>query len=106
MKWFMLMLSPLLLVTVVASSWAVGPVSTNTQTQPMLQCRQRFESMDTNHDGKVSKEEFMAAYQCPAAKPAFESIAKGKNYITQDEFCANKGRQGYGHGGTGKNGKQ
>ena len=107
MKWLTLTFTALLfLATVMAvSSWAADQSSATAQTRPMMQCQQRFASMDANHDGEGTKEEFMAGTQHgPNAEQVFDSMAQGKGYITQEEFCANKGR--HGHGGMGKGGKQ
>jgi len=106
MKWLTLMFSTLFLATMmVASSWSADQSSTATQTRPMMQCQQRFASMDADHNGQVTKEEFMAGGQHgPNAEQVFGSMAQGEGYITQEEFCANKGR--HGHGAMGKGGKQ
>jgi len=84
---------------------------------PRLGCQDRFDAMDTNKDGKVTKEEFMAA---PHGKGYPEQMfnamdVKGQGYITKDQFCSGKGMgmgkgmgkgmgQGMGQGqGTGTN---
>ncbi len=78
--------------------------SSTGQNQPRLQCQQRFSAMDTDHNGQVSEAEFMAVpHRRVNAKQMFQSMARGKGYITQAEFCANKGLGG--RGGNGRGGK-
>lgn len=60
---------------------------------PKMMCRDRFDAMDTNHDGVVTKEEFMAVKH-PAGRG--EEVFKlrdtnGNGVLTKDEFCAGKG---------------
>ena len=71
------------------------------QGAPMMGCQQRFDSMDTDKDGKVTKDEFMKA---PHGKgnpdQMFKSMdVKGQNFLTKDDFCSGKGM---GRGGMGK----
>lgn len=108
MRWLMLMLSFIFVsVMMVGSTWAAGPGASGNQARPMLQCQQRFTGMDTNNDGKVTQKEFMAApHGRSNPQQVFESMAQGKNYITSEEFCANKGRHGGGYGGRGKGSMQ
>ena len=82
---------------------------------PMMGCQQRFDAMDTNKDGKVSKDEFMAApHQRDNPEQMFKTMDVHKRgYLTKDEFCSGKGMgmgrgmgQGMGKGmgqGTGPN---
>jgi hypothetical protein len=81
---------------------------------PKMGCQQRFDSLDTNKDGLVTKEEFMAS---PHPKGNAEQMfkardANGDGSLTKDEFCSGKGMgmgQGMGKGmgqqgqGTGTN---
>lgn len=58
-----------------------------------IQCMERFKSMDTNHDGAVSLEEF-TTIQHHRGYP--EEIFKSKDInkdgsLTQEELCAAKG---------------
>jgi hypothetical protein len=60
---------------------------------PMMGCQERFDAMDANKDGKVSKDEFMKA---PHGKgnpeQMFKSMdVKGQGYLTKDELCSGKG---------------
>jgi hypothetical protein len=65
-------------------------------------CQERFDAMDTNKDGKVSKDEFLAA---PHYKGNAEQMFKAmdvneRGYVTRDEFCSGKGMgMGKGMGG-------
>jgi hypothetical protein len=77
------------------------------QGPPMMGCQQRLDSMDTNKDGKVSKEEFMAHFE----KMFISTDVDGDGFLTKDELCSGKGMgmgQGMGKGmmgqgqGTGK----
>ena len=79
---------------------------------PMMGCQQRFDSLDTNKDGQVTKEEFMAApHHRGNAEQMFKTMdATGDSSLTQDEFCSGKGMgQGMGKGmgkGQGKGANQ
>jgi hypothetical protein len=66
---------------------------------PMMGCQQRFDTMDTNKDGKVSKEEFLAApHQRENPEQIFKEMdTNGHGYLTKDEFCSGKG-MGMGRG--------
>jgi hypothetical protein len=70
---------------------------------PMMGCQQRFDAMDTNKDGQVSKDEFLAApHQRENPEQMFKARdVNGRGYLTKDEFCSGKG-MGMGKGmGTG-----
>lgn len=73
------------------------------QTGPVMQCQGKFEQLDTNKDGKVSYEEFIAVSH-PGGQAELIFKARDKDadgFLTVEEFC-----QGKGHGkGTGA-GKQ
>jgi hypothetical protein len=73
---------------------------------PMMGCQQRFDAMDTNKDGQVSKDEFLAApHQRENPEQMFKAMdVKGRGYLTKDEFCSGTGMgQGMGTGmGMGK----
>ena len=69
---------------------------------PMMGCQQRFDSMDTNKDGQVTKDEFMAApHHRGNAEQMFKTMdVNGRGYVTKDEFCSGKGMgMGKGMGG-------
>jgi hypothetical protein len=76
---------------------------------PMMECQQRFGSMDTNKDGQVSKDEFLAApHQRDNSEQTFKAMdVNGRGSLTKDQFCSGKGMgmgQGTGKGmGTGTN---
>lgn len=69
------------------------------QGAPMTGCQQRFESMDANHDRKVTKEEFMAVPQGGGyPEEMFNAMDVNKQgFITKDQFCSGKGK-GMGQG--------
>jgi hypothetical protein len=56
-------------------------------------CQARFDSLDTNKDGKVSKDEFLATPHPPGnAEKMFKTMdADGDGYLTKGEFCGRKG---------------
>ena len=60
---------------------------------PMMGCQQRFDSLDTNKDGQVTKEEFMAApHQRGNPEQMFKTMdVNGDGSLTKDEFCSGKG---------------
>ncbi len=63
------------------------------QSAPRLGCQERFDAMDTNHDGKLTKEEFMAAPHrgCDPEQMFTAMDGSGRGYITREEFCSGKG---------------
>ena len=69
-------------------------------TPPMMGCQQRFDSIDTDHNGQVSKEEFAAHTQEMFSK----MDANGDGVLTKDELACCKGMgggcmgKGMGHG--------
>jgi hypothetical protein len=70
------------------------------QGAPSLGCQERFDAMDTNKDGKLSKDEFLAApHQRGNPEEMFKAMdVNGRGYLTKDEFCSGKG-MGRGMGG-------
>jgi hypothetical protein len=63
------------------------------QGAPKMGCQQRFDAMDANKDGQVTKDEFMKA---PHGKGNPEQMFKsmdvnGQGYLTKDQFCSGKG---------------
>jgi hypothetical protein len=69
---------------------------------PMMGCQQRFDSLDTDKDGKVTKDEFMKApHQRGYPEQMFKTMdANGDGSLTKDEFCSGKGMgKGKGMGG-------
>ncbi len=60
---------------------------------PMMGCQQRFDAMDTNKDGQVSKDEFLATpHQRDNPEERFKARdVNGRGYLTKDEFCSGKG---------------
>ena len=72
------------------------------QGSPRLSCQERFDALDTNHDGKLTLEEFMAApHRRGNAEERFKAMdVNGHGYITKEEFCSGRGmgRRGMGRG--------
>jgi Ca2+-binding EF-hand superfamily protein len=72
---------------------------------PGMSCQDRFDSMDTNHDGKLSLEEFTAAPHHHRGNPEemFKAMdVNGHGYVTKDEFCSAMAKHRHGMGqGTG-----
>jgi hypothetical protein len=77
---------------------------------PMMGCQQRFDSLDTDKSGMVTKDEFMKApHHRGDAEQMFETMDVNKDSsLTKDEFCSGKGK-GMGRGmgqGQGKGASQ
>ena len=68
----------------------------------MMGCQQRFDAMDTNKDGQISKDEFLAApHKGGNPEQMFKAMdVNGRGYLTKDEFCSGKG-MGMGKGMSG-----
>ncbi len=64
------------------------------QGSPRLGCQQRFNELDANKDGKVTKEEFLAVpHHRGNAEQNFKAMdVNGDGSLTKQEFCAGKGR--------------
>jgi hypothetical protein len=69
---------------------------------PMMGCQQRFDAMDTNKDGQVTKDEFLAApHHRSNAEQMFNTMdVNGRGYLTKDDLCSGKG-MGMGKGMSG-----
>ena len=54
----------------------------------------RFDSIDTDNDGKISKEEWISAHpDQPQAEAVFDEIdTDGNGYLTKEELKGTKGR--------------
>ncbi len=65
------------------------------QQRPRMMCPDRFKAMDTDKDGVVTKDEFMAGPHRGIGKPiedAFTSTdADANGKLTVEEFCAGRG---------------
>jgi hypothetical protein len=62
---------------------------------PRLKCNARFDALDTNHDGVVTREEFLSARHRRGwkAQDRFNRLdVNGDGVLTREEFCAKKGR--------------
>lgn len=85
----------MILTGMFGSSWAADQSQPGQpgQSAPRMMCRDRFDAMDTNHDGVVTKEELMAVDH-PGGRG--EEVFKSRDTntdgtLTKDEFCAGKG---------------
>jgi hypothetical protein len=63
-------------------------------TAPKYGCQQRFDELDANKDGKITKEEFFAIpHHMANAEQNFKAMdVNGDGSLTKEEFCASKGR--------------
>jgi hypothetical protein len=63
------------------------------QRHPRMRCQERFDAMDTNHDGVVTKDEFMAVrHRGGRGEDVFKSRDQnGDGTLQKGEFCAGKG---------------
>ena len=70
------------------------------QGTPRMGCQERFNALDTNKDGQVTKDEFLAApHHRDNTEQMFNTMdVNGRGYVTKDEFCSGKG-MGKGMGG-------
>ena len=94
----------MILAGTVGSVWAADQSQMGQPGQPApgMMCQDRFDAMDTNHDGAVTKEEFMAvSHPGGRGEDVFKSRdTNGDAALTKDEFCAGKGNgRGMGKGG-------
>jgi hypothetical protein len=85
----------MILSGMVGNVWAAdqGQAGQPSQPAPRMMCQERFEAMDTNHDGVVTKEEFMAvSHPGGRGEDVFKSRdTNGDGVLAKDEFCAGKG---------------
>jgi Ca2+-binding EF-hand superfamily protein len=65
-------------------------------SQPRYGCHQRFNSMDANHDGKLTKAEFVASpHGCADPGKMFDARdTQKRGYLTVEEFCSGAGGRG------------
>jgi hypothetical protein len=85
------------------TAWAADQSQQNEQAQPrpMMKCQERFDALDTNHDGVVTMDEFMAVkHPGGRAQEIFTSRdINGDGKLTKEEFCSGKGKgRGKGRG--------
>jgi EF-hand domain pair len=99
-EWIAMLSAVLLVAGLVGSVWAADQSSTGAPGQPVprMMCRDRFDAMDTNLDGLVTKEEFMSVgHPGGRGQAVFQSRdTNGDGVLTKDEFCAGKGKGGRG----------
>jgi hypothetical protein len=71
---------------------AQGPPAQSGQ-KPAMGCSDRFDALDANHDGVVTKDEFMAApHRRQDADQMFKTRdLSGDGTLTRDEFCSGRG---------------
>jgi len=72
---------------------AQGQPAQGGQGRPMMGCHGRFDALDTNHDGKMSQEEFAAVpHYRGNAEQLFKSMDSNTDgALTKEEFCEGKG---------------
>ena len=92
---FLVVLVTVFFVTGLASAQGKGG-----QGAPRLGCQDRFDALDANKDGQLTKDEFLAApHHRGNAEQMFKAMdVNGRGYVTKDGFCSGKGR-GKGMGG-------
>jgi Ca2+-binding EF-hand superfamily protein len=90
------------LVTVFLIAGTAFAQSQGGQGSPRVSCQDRFDALDTNHDGKLTQEEFMAApHHRGNPEQRFKAMdVNGHGYLTKEEFCSGQGmgRRGMGKG--------
>ncbi len=97
-------LNTLILLVLVGSGLAAAQnqLSQTAQPRPRMMCQDRFDAMDTNHDGVVNRDEFMAAkHPGGHGDEVFKSRdTNGDGVLSKEEFCSGKGmgRAGRGQG--------
>jgi len=89
-------LAGLILTGMSGSVWAANQNQSGQPSQPVprMMCQDRFDGMDTNHDGVLTEKEFMAVrHPGGRATEVFKSRdANDDGTLTKDEFCAGKGK--------------
>jgi hypothetical protein len=70
-----------------------GAQGMGAQAGPKMGCQERFDVMDKNKDGKVTKEEFTAIphHQGEAEQMFMTRDANGDGVVSKDEFCSGSG---------------
>ena len=78
------------LITDIAFAQGGGQGAGGQGAGQMMGCQQRFDAMDTNKDGQVSKDEFMAAlHHRDNPEQMFKTMGVNNNgYMTKEEFCS------------------
>lgn len=72
---------------------AQGKPAQSGQGTALTGCQGRFDTLDVNHDGKVSQEEFTAIpHHRGNAEQMFKNMDRDSDgTLSNDEFCAGKG---------------
>jgi len=73
-----------------AQAPATAPVADD--AAPAVAGEKGFKMLDANGDGKVTKEEFVAAAQKRAAARFDKLDTQNKGYLTKDDFMAARGK--------------
>jgi len=89
------------LVTVFLIAGAAFAQGQGGQGSQRMSCQDRFDALDSNHDGKLTLQEFMAApHHRGNPEEMFKAMdVNGHGYLTKDEFCSGRGRHRGGMGG-------
>lgn len=89
------------LVIMISTAGMAFSQGNGSQDPPKFGCQTRFESLDTNHDGQLTKAEFMSfSHRRNNPEQVFDAMdINGQGYITKAEFCSGKGMgRGMGRG--------
>jgi hypothetical protein len=94
-KSMVIVLITLVVAVTVGIGWAVDQNQSGQPGSgvPRMICQERFDAMDTNHDGAVTRDEFTAVrHPGGRGQEVFKSRdTNGDGVLTKDEFCAGKG---------------
>jgi len=88
----------LLMAELAGSAWAADQSQSGQpgRSTPGMMCQQRFDTMDADHNGVITKAEFMTSpHPGGRGEEVFKSRdTNGDGGLTKDEFCAGRGMGG------------